>query len=180
MTKPRVPWIKAPPALRSHGCGSGLYNLMRPQSALCDRTPEQFARRWRPERSEDSARTAGPAHRLPAGAVQGVSPSVQESEPISVPPSAMKGGAEKQPLGPGAASFQNEQVARGCESSPWGAIKAGITGTNRPHQAKISTRRSVYFCGAGRCAQTLTSESEINRSEATPSMLAAYVSFALS
>jgi hypothetical protein len=73
------------------------YNQVRPHSALCDRTPEEFAGRWPPERSEDSARTAGPANRLLADAVQGVDPSVQESEPLSVPPSAVKGGAESCP-----------------------------------------------------------------------------------
>jgi putative transposase len=73
------------------------YNQVRPHSGLRDRTPEEFATRWRPERSEDSARTAGPANRLLDDAVQGVDPSVQESEPLSVLPSDVKGGAEKLP-----------------------------------------------------------------------------------
>jgi hypothetical protein len=73
------------------------YNQLRPHSGLRDRTPEEFARGWRHEWSENSARTAGPAKRLLAGAVQCVDSSVQESEPLSVPPSDLKGGAEKLP-----------------------------------------------------------------------------------
>ena len=71
------------------------YNQERPHSALDDHSPAEFARLWRQEWSEDSARTAGPANQLLAGAVQGVDSSVQESEPLFVPPSDVKGGAEK-------------------------------------------------------------------------------------
>jgi putative transposase len=73
------------------------YNQVRPHSGLHDSTPNEFARLWRQEWSEDSARTAGPANRRLAGAVQSADSSGQESEPLSVPPSDVKGGTEKLP-----------------------------------------------------------------------------------
>ena len=73
------------------------YNQVRPHSALGDRTPEEFARLSRQQWSEDSARTAGPANQLLAGAVQRVDSSIKKSKQLFDPPSDVKGGAEKLP-----------------------------------------------------------------------------------
>jgi len=70
------------------------YNQLRPHSALADRSPEEFVRGWR-ESSAASLRTAGPAKQMPAGAVQGSDAAKPESLQLFVPPSDMKGGAEK-------------------------------------------------------------------------------------
>ena len=73
------------------------YNQVRPHSALGDRTPEEFARLWHQEWSEDSARTAGPAEMELAGAVHGASASDPESIMLSAPSSEIvKDGDGKQ------------------------------------------------------------------------------------
>jgi hypothetical protein len=50
---------------------------------------------------------------------------------------------------PGAArnASGNEHVARGCQLSLLSVINAGHTGTNRPHQAEISTAGRYTFAG---------------------------------
>jgi putative transposase len=70
------------------------YNQVRPHSALADRSPEEFARNWK-ESSAASLRTAGPANQAPAGAVHCSDPPDPKPLQLFVPPSDMKGGAEK-------------------------------------------------------------------------------------
>lgn len=86
------------------------YNQVRPHSALDDRAPEEFARLWQQAWSEDSARTAGPAEQMLAGAVQHADSSVEEFEQLFVPPSDVKGGPEKLPTGPGKISAPNSRL----------------------------------------------------------------------
>ena len=71
------------------------YNQVRPHSSLGDLSPEEFARLWQQKWSEDSARTAGPAKQMLAGAVQCTDSSTEEAEQLFAPPSDVKGGAEK-------------------------------------------------------------------------------------
>lgn len=70
------------------------YNLVRPHSALADRAPEQFASEWK-ESSAASLRTAWPANHAPADAVQSNDAADPKPLRLFVPPSDMKGGAEK-------------------------------------------------------------------------------------
>jgi putative transposase len=70
------------------------YNQVRPHSSLDDRSPEEFARKWK-ESSAASLRTAGPAKEAPAGAVQCNSAADPKLIQLFVPPSEVKGGSEK-------------------------------------------------------------------------------------
>ncbi len=70
------------------------YNQARPHSALGDRSPEEFVREWK-ESSAGSLRTAGPASETPAGAVHDSKSAEAKRLPLFVPPSDVKGGAEK-------------------------------------------------------------------------------------
>jgi len=70
------------------------YNQVRPHSSLDDRSPEEFARKWK-ESSAASLRTAGPAKRAPADAVQRNSTADPKPIQLFVPPSDVKGESEK-------------------------------------------------------------------------------------
>jgi Integrase core domain len=70
------------------------YNQARPHSGLADRSPEEFARDWK-ESSAVSLRTAWPANQAPAGAVHCPDTADPKISQLFVPPSDMKGGAEK-------------------------------------------------------------------------------------
>jgi hypothetical protein len=70
------------------------YNQVRPHSSLADRSPEEFARTWK-KSSAASLRTARPANHTPADAAHCSEPADPKPLQLFVPPSDMKGEAEK-------------------------------------------------------------------------------------
>jgi putative transposase len=70
------------------------HNRERPHSSLGYLAPEEFAAKNRPQRSEPTARTAWPAHHLPAGAVR-TQRSRSRSLTVLRPASGHEGWAEK-------------------------------------------------------------------------------------
>ena len=62
------------------------YNHLRPHSALADRSPAEYARDWE-QSSATSLRTAGPAKKMPAGAVHCSEPADPKPIQLFVPPS---------------------------------------------------------------------------------------------
>jgi putative transposase len=70
------------------------YNQVRPHSSLLERSPEEFARKWK-DSSAAVLRTAWPEKEAPADAVQSHPTADPKPIPLFVPPSDVKGGPEK-------------------------------------------------------------------------------------
>ena|SRR5215469_10567965 len=109
-------------------------------------------RDWK-ESSAASPRTAWPADETPGGSVHCSDAADPKPLQLFVPPSDVKGAPEKLPTKPRKSRNWKQSFVRRCRLSMLSA-NAGNTGTNRPHQAEISTVGRYTF--AGRLISRLT------------------------
>jgi hypothetical protein len=86
---------------------------VRPLSALGDRSAEEFARDWKLS-SAAAVRTAGPARSAPAGAVHRADATDPKLLELFVPPSDVKGGAEKLPKDGTEQPARKSELLAGC------------------------------------------------------------------
>ena len=122
------------------------YNQVRPHSAL----GRSFSRRVRPrlEGIERGLVAHGLAGKPSAGRRRALQ-RYRGSETLAAfrPTLRREGRARKAVHGQREIASGKERVARDCQLSLLSAINAGNTGTNRPHQAEISTAGRYTFAG---------------------------------